>query len=434
MKNYSDYIYGAAQARAPMPTAYDVLHRDPRDLGSAMATGLLPTIALQRLCHVEMRGVIDTWLHAHYGTKLQRAPRSTLYGVDLQGHGVLRTAGGSLLVDSVMVSCQGWNEGALTPAAASSALVKARAAGCDGAVLLLVNQNSLSFALWEVEVPVVGYMDRLFSAFRARAEVLEAAYGGERSASVPGVANYPIIATRQAADESRIAVIVKEMSVKESAKRLGGVISPSEISITKCDRRIAYGLKKTPRVDQFALDLYRVFAYGTAIHNLVQRLLLESLSDLVDEIRISNPDLRIAGSGDVADLADAVLLEIKSMSTHQHKKLRSPKPDHQVQATIYAKAGTRTFKVVIYIYIDKELYTLKELPTQADANIWHRTTTRARGILTALKEHTLPPQIDEPGECGQCPFGHACKPEIYAKNLPESRALQASRARRSGAP
>jgi len=435
VKNYSKHIYDAAVGHAPAPTVHELMTRDPRDLGAELADTILPTTAFRRLCHAEMRPVLATWLRAHFGLKMTDAPTMVMHGLDMTGHGILETEHGRYLVDSVMIPLKGWNDGILQQAVASAALVKAHATGCcDGAYVLVVNQNSLKWALWEVEVPRPSYLEKLFAQFRERAAAYEEAYEGHRRDRAPGVEGYPVVSTRHVTDEQRMASIVKELALVESAKRRGGVISPSEVSITSCDRRIAYALKKTPKVDRFPTHLYRVFAYGTAIHNLTQRLLLDALPDLVDEMTVENKSLRIYGSADVGDLADMVMLEIKSMSTHQHKKLRSPKSDHCVQATIYARAGSLIFKVVIYLYVDKELYTIKELPTKADSSEWHRIASRCKGINETLKAGDMPPRTDKTSECDNCPVAYVCKPDEFGHLAPVSRVITASQKRRMRRP
>jgi CRISPR/Cas system-associated exonuclease Cas4 (RecB family) len=431
MKDYAQLIYDAAADRSPVPTVYEIFTEHPTALGVELSAGLENATALRRLCHLEMRDTIKTWFSAFYGRRLHAPPRIEMHGIDMTGLGTVDTEHGRQLLDAVMVTCKGWNEGILPTAVASSAIVKARAAGLDAARVLMVNQNSLSWSFWEVEVPVPSYSENLFSAFRGRAQAFAQAFGGEKSSSVPGVENYPVVETRHRPDEERLAEIVKAMALEESGKRKGGVISPSEISITLCDRRIGYALQKAPRVDAFPLDLYRVFAYGTAIHNLIQRLLLGAVPGLVDEMLVVNQGLRIQGSADVGDLEDRVLLEIKSMSTHQHTKLKSPKTEHKKQATIYARAGDITFKTVVYLYVDKDRYAIKALPTKASSSDWHKIAARCESINKTLARHELPDRIDNPSECGSCPFGYACKPGEYGNRAPESLVLAAARSRRT---
>jgi CRISPR/Cas system-associated exonuclease Cas4 (RecB family) len=409
VKNYATHVYQGAIGRAPLPTLLEVLTGSPTALGRSQRTGLLGTVALRRLCHARFAVSAKEWLRTAYARHWSDAPQVSMHGLDLSGVGIVNGQHGPELVVVEFDACKGWNADDVPRAVLTSALTKAWAAGCDTARLVYVNQNSLDWSFWSVSTPMTVRPMLVAAAVYAAAEAFAGAYDEMSDSDPAGVNNYPIVSNRLQSEEGRVSDLVKLLSDQESEKRKGGVISPSEISISDCDRRIGYALTRQSRVSKFPPNLYRIFAYGTAIHDVVQGLLQEELPHPVPEVKIENAALNIYGSGDLGDDEERICFELKSMSTHQVKKLRQAKDDHQTQATIYARASAR-FDVVIYMYIDKETYEIKEFPTKADLKRWHNVVARAERINQTVRNGQLPDRTENTAQCRECPFLWVCKP------------------------
>lgn len=191
-------------------------------------------------------------------------------------------------------------------------------------------------------------------------------------------------------------------------------IHPSEISISSCDRRIAYSLMGTEGVDIIQPSLRRIFDVGNVYHDVVQTSLGWRYPNFKPEIHAAHKDLKIYGHCDGS--LDHEGIEIKSMSSAQFVKLSRPKSDHLVQGTIYA--ATVGLDFMTYIYINKATAEIKTYKLPVDRQLWHTVAKRAASIVAAVKSGELPPPIEgKDGTCFRCKYQATCKPELSVQTF-----------------
>lgn len=186
-----------------------------------------------------------------------------------------------------------------------------------------------------------------------------------------------------------------------------GFLSPSEMSISDCERRMVYKLLKTPRKAEIPSNLRKIFAMGHAVHEVVQRAAHE-VSDAFNSERTARfPETLISGSCD-GDLGDEGL-EIKSMSEAGFKSLKSPKTEHKKQGSIYAHA--LGLKRMLFVYYEKKTGSVAFFYENPSAPMLAEIRSRAKTAeVKAKKKNGLPPRTISWG-CGTCAYKYTCKPE-----------------------
>jgi CRISPR/Cas system-associated exonuclease Cas4 (RecB family) len=196
---------------------------------------------------------------------------------------------------------------------------------------------------------------------------------------------------------------------KKKSGRRTHVIHPSELTTSKCDRKIAYSLQGIEEQQSIDPGLRRIFDMGHAAHDLVQEAIKYTLKDRCElEARCNHDHLKISGSCDIALDEDAV--EIKTMSYKGMDKLNKQKPEHEDQATIYATALEKAH--LIFMYVNKNTGEIKEFRKKVSRQRWHKLATRASRIIKAVGEGVLPDKINKPYICNKCKYRWHCKPEI----------------------
>jgi len=185
-----------------------------------------------------------------------------------------------------------------------------------------------------------------------------------------------------------------------------GFLSPSEMSISNCDRRMVYKIRRTPRKAKIEPGLRRVFDMGHAVHEVIQRLMHQKSEEFESETKAVVQNTLISGS------CDGVLspegLEIKSISNAGFLKLKSPKSDHKKQGATYARAFG--LSKMLFVYYDKktgDYACFYDTPSEENAN---ETVARALRVEKMAKEERLPPRKVGWG-CDTCAYKYTCKPE-----------------------
>lgn len=417
---YNVALYQELQGSPPFPVLADLLEGRGPALGAEMRHGVPREVALRRAVHAEFA---RTYVEAYLRTVLHHSytPTAPLVreGIDWSGYGIASLKNREpALIDVVYRSCKGWDLMDPPRLEARAAIAKAYQYGLRSALVVMVNQNSQAWSFWYAQVP-----DRdIFGAPLAAESESDCAsfldgYEGRRGSSRRS-GGVPLQIDRLVDLEILTEGVVVELAKIRSAGRKGGVISPSEVSTTRCDRRIAYALRKTERRDRFRRELYRTFDYGTATHNVLQRTLKAALPHLIEEAKVENSELMLYGSADLMDPVPEVCIEAKSMSTHQVAKSKGPKPEHQVQATIYARAGSKRYRGVTYLYVDKDTYRVLEYVHKATDDVWHQVASRCSSIVKTHRAGDLPPQTADVNQCTECPFLWTCKPQAAGNGEP----------------
>lgn len=410
--NYAKVVFEQARDALPFPDLHEVAFVDsPAALGRELVEGTLPgRSALRRLVHAEyIHYCVLPAVKVLFGTHTVLPAAHVANGVDLSGLAIADVPQvGPALVDVCFRSTKAWEKQTPDHLAARMALAKAATHGLAKAVLILIEQNTQNWSWWVCSIPDV---DTFGATLRVEAEALTEVFGGARTtplrrAGLP-ISIEPAYHLQVKAD----AFIVERAKHRSATMRRGGVISPSEISTTTCDRRIGYALQAVERRATIPTMLYRIFDYGTSTHEVLQRLLTRGLPRLLVEVKIRSDELMLQGSADLMDPDEGACLELKSMTTNQWEPLKDKKPEHEVQGTIYGRAGNKRYPNSVFSYTNKETYDIKEFAGRANDGLWHKVAARCETIVKAHRAGSLLDRTKDKSQCTECPFTWICKPD-----------------------
>jgi len=361
-----------------------------------------------------------------------RVGSSSTYGeVTVRGDGWLCEDGTESLVE---ISIRGDSQVASgkSPAHRKSLLVasaKAHVLEAKRVVLICIDCNSQSWSFWRIS----GDFENASTIARDDACYVSATHNGSMAPigmvrdavcracpykgscdagadvdpvpmSLAGVSS-----TRDEDLENKVNSYLFSLNRKPNGRRRG-VISPSEISTSPCDLKIALGLLKTKQVESVSPSLRRIFDYGHGVHDVVQHALLGVLPGFVPEDDAVWPKLRIAGSCDGSFTVG--VLEIKSISEKGFKSLSGPKKDHVRQATIYAKILGH--ERIHYLYVCKATGSVREFVVDTMSGVWHEVAARAERIIRIVDAGELPEGEGSDYTCSRCKYGWKCKPDLQS--------------------
>lgn len=380
-----------------------------------------PEEALLEIAQPLMRDKVQDYFIETFGSEFTPVHVRSVGGIRFEALGAYK----GTLIDFSMVPKRTWSASKPTNKALLSAALKAAVLGFDKVVLVWMEQNTQKWSFWEVLGDYTIQLPKLKEYIR-NIECAERDQVGRKNVSckrcpfnekgcseairtdtskgfsLRGLSYEPAVRIKK-----KLETYLWSLN-KEKNKRATHCFHPSEFSITSCDRRLAYSLKGVTRKSSVDAALRRVFHYGHCIHDTVQMLLGYS-STFQAEVPVRNRPLSIYGHCDGVDGKDGV--EIKSESTLGHAKRSSASKDHRKQATIYGRAGTFQLDTVSYIYVDKDIGTIKEFEVPVDNALWHEQASRAETILAAVKSGVLPERVTKEYVCYDCPFKYHCKPD-----------------------
>lgn len=225
-------------------------------------------------------------------------------------------------------------------------------------------------------------------------------------------------------------------SEEEDGNERPGGIHASEVS--KCLRRLVYGVMNTPRLGKSSYIWKRRFKMGHMIHNMLQSEFArfqyspQHFTKFTDEVVIS-PELQaVAAQWDINSSCDGIFeiwerdpkrlllrigIEIKSMNPDEFERLTKPKEEHVEQAHVYM--ACLDLPVMWFIYVNKANgnYTKssdRRFLTVFDPRIWKKLQERFDIAHQHAALQELPPR-EESIVCSFCPFSYTCQPTILVK-------------------
>lgn len=187
-------------------------------------------------------------------------------------------------------------------------------------------------------------------------------------------------------------------------------------SAHKCRTRLYYDVTgELAPEDEISPELQFIFDIGHALHARVQRALSKALGEHFEaEVPVNIIEALIAdGSADgVLDMGDhRVVLEIKTINASEFADLNKPKPDHVLQASLYATGLDIPF--ICFLYIGKENLMMKQFPIVYDRAVytewWYRNIPQ---IEDALESGKPPVANAKKYECKQCPYTNGCPQSV----------------------
>jgi CRISPR/Cas system-associated exonuclease Cas4 (RecB family) len=131
---------------------------------------------------------------------------------------------------------------------------------------------------------------------------------------------------------------------------------------------------------------------------LAQELFIEGSADAENILTVDSiPNAPIYEVG--------LVHEYKSMKKENFEKLTRPKPEHKVQANIYAKVLNRP--VVVYLYFNKNDSNLSDFPVEFEPEVWAKEEAKARNLIQ-MYDATTPPEGVVGYQCTQCAYAYGC--------------------------
>lgn len=168
------------------------------------------------------------------------------------------------------------------------------------------------------------------------------------------------------------------------------------------------------------------FALGHAVHDMFQSYgeagawgpIYKREVPISGDFQELAEDLMLEGSADAenilsVDIPDSPYIyevglvhEYKSIKTELFDKLTRPKPEHQLQATVYSAVLNRP--VVVYLYFSKNDSNLADFPVEFKPDTWH-TIERKAGLVLEHYESGIPPKGETGFHCQECPYVLGCQ-------------------------
>ena len=203
--------------------------------------------------------------------------------------------------------------------------------------------------------------------------------------------------------------------------------------MSKCLRKLVYGITPPRPVSNNSPFRRRKFAVGHMVHDWVQKDFTrwaENSGQTVHferEVKISPALSAVASLWEIHSSADGVftlrdsegyetlrvLLEIKTMSKDEFAKLKEPDPDHVEQVHVYMKALNIPFCWVFYWNKDNHTYTSpahEKFLLNFDPFIWERIEKRIAAAYE-FKDKGEFPDREEGFHCELCAWKRICQPQ-----------------------
>lgn len=163
-----------------------------------------------------------------------------------------------------------------------------------------------------------------------------------------------------------------------------------------CDRQNYFHYTHAPwHPSQLNNRLMKILDNGTAVHGVLQRYIADHPEIwFAPEARIHKvvEGALIRGSCDgiVIRRSDGYRwgIEIKTINHNDFMKLTKPKPEHVLQASLYAVMHKVHWITILYWSKDKN--TLREFPVEFDASRWKETKRRIKRLKTYVDAREIP--------------------------------------------
>lgn len=213
-----------------------------------------------------------------------------------------------------------------------------------------------------------------------------------------------------------------------------GVFHPSELA--GCSRALYYGYIGAPFQSTIAPGLKMIFDHGHAIHHQIQGYLKDWYGDRFREEVAVRSDHPIVGNCDgVVKLKPKVAfgIEIKSINQKGYSTVctSGPKPDHKVQANVYAACLKLPNMEILYYNkndkVEEEKKTaikdpdivptvsyrlaLRSFRVPFDRTLWSVTKNKMEMVKSCAKKGS-PPAREESWVCLNCKYQKICGPDL----------------------
>ena len=179
-----------------------------------------------------------------------------------------------------------------------------------------------------------------------------------------------------------------------------GWFHPSEIAITKCDRRLFYAAVQERKIGKISPWLRTVFNIGHCTHDVLQEAMTHYGYEI--EVLAEDADANIHGSTD--GIGEDFIVEIKSAGSSSMNKFinRGPTEAHIKQTSIYTELLNK--KEVRYQYYNKNDGAIHEVVTPNMPSEYEFIRGRMLLIMEHVKTGSPPPMTETVSQCRECPY------------------------------
>ncbi len=222
-----------------------------------------------------------------------------------------------------------------------------------------------------------------------------------------------------------------------------GHFHPSAVGM--CARRGVYEFIKTPREFMHSTNEMEIFRMGHGVHHIIQTIISDldrvltpkgiefaffpecAYTPETDSLYI---DFGIGGTCDgllelncpAEGWSQRSIIEIKSSKDELFKDLRGPKPDHQMQANLYAFRFN--CPIIYYWYYNKNNSERKVYARRADDKVLGPAIQRFADQKAHVDAGTLPDREESFYMCPRCEYGHVCKPPTLQRIHDKKKLIQ----------
>lgn len=194
---------------------------------------------------------------------------------------------------------------------------------------------------------------------------------------------------------------------KKPWSRTVGVYHPS--SLGQCKRANYYDRIGVPPTKNVSKDLKQRFEVGHAVHEWFQRR-LKNDPDFECEVVARVDGLFIEGSCDGVFRHRNWVLEIKTISDGDYKRLVRAKKEHILQVHCYMAAFDIPRAQIMYI--NKNSGARRVFRIKFSNELWDEVVELITDLEMCVETETPPPQEISKYNCPNCKFVTHCKPDL----------------------
>ena len=224
-----------------------------------------------------------------------------------------------------------------------------------------------------------------------------------------------------------------EQAVKEYYKKLNTIVQKRDMdgkfhpsSFGYCVRKLWFHHTCHEPQHQIPHKLRSCFEHGHAIHDFLQARLIKAFEDdpnttVSIEVPVGDTDFakkfEIAGSADgliETSSGTRMIYEAKSISKKGWTGLGSPKAQHVMQASIYAKCLDA--HSILFEYFCKDNDESKFFHVAVDEKAVNSATMQIDKVRTAVNRLEIVPAEGSSYECNTCQYAYTCTKDEQLKD------------------
>ena len=211
--------------------------------------------------------------------------------------------------------------------------------------------------------------------------------------------------------EFDVTKVFRESVLSENDKpwtRKKSCYHPSALS--GCKRAIYYDRIGIEPKSCWNFETLMFFDLGHALHDMVQKRLMDAIPGFQPEVTVDFKELNIYGHCDGVFAEQDWVLEIKTIGSSGFGSLIRPKKDHVMQMHCYM-AGLDIPRAQL-VYVNRDNGMLRKFDVFFDDEVWAKCVAVISTVEEAIEANEPPPKELNKWVCRTCKFKHECQPEF----------------------